>query len=46
MDVDVAAAASGGRTLQHDGRTYYFCALACRTKFEADPRRYVREHGM
>jgi P-type Cu+ transporter len=25
----------------HDGRTYYFCSAGCRTKFVADPSRYV-----
>ena len=26
---------------EHDGRPYYFCSNCCRTKFEADPVRYV-----
>ena len=26
---------------EHGGRTYYFCATGCRTKFEADPTRYL-----
>jgi len=26
---------------EHGGRTYYFCAAGCRTKFEADPTRYL-----
>ncbi len=26
---------------EHAGRTYYFCADRCRTKFEADPARYL-----
>ena len=25
----------------HSGETYYFCSAGCRTKFEADPERYV-----
>jgi Cu+-exporting ATPase len=26
---------------QHAGRTYYFCCAGCRTKFAADPARYL-----
>jgi Cu+-exporting ATPase len=26
---------------EHLGHTYYFCAAGCRTKFEADPARYL-----
>ena len=26
---------------QHHGRTYYFCSAGCRTKFAADPARYL-----
>src|SRR6266849_4987424 len=25
----------------HQGHTYYFCSAACRTKFAADPQRYL-----
>jgi len=25
----------------HEGRTYYFCGAGCRTRFEADPARYL-----
>src|SRR5215510_10504725 len=25
----------------HEGHTYYFCSASCRTKFAADPARYV-----
>lgn len=28
-------------TVEHRGRTYYFCAQACRKQFEADPDRYA-----
>src|SRR5688572_28821855 len=28
---------------EHAGRTYYFCAAGCRTKFLADPARYLGE---
>ena len=27
--------------LEHDGRTYYFCAQRCKEKFQADPQRYL-----
>ena len=26
---------------EHEGQTYYFCSAGCRTKFIADPRRYL-----
>src|SRR4051794_38722660 len=26
---------------EHGGRPYYFCSAACRTKFLADPERYL-----
>ena len=26
----------------HDGTTYYFCAAGCKTKFEANPERYLK----
>ena len=28
-------------TAVHDGETYYFCGAGCRSRFEADPERYV-----
>jgi len=28
-------------TVEYQGRTYYFCAQACRKQFEEDPARYV-----
>ena len=39
MSVDPATA--GGGQFEHDGKTYYFCAAGCRTKFAADPLRYL-----
>lgn len=27
--------------LEHSGQTYYFCSERCRTKFEADPAKYI-----
>ncbi len=38
MDVDPAT--SKHRT-EHAGETYHFCSAGCRTKFEADPQRYL-----
>ncbi len=32
--------------VRHNGKTYYFCAEACRRDFEADPSRYLgTAHG-
>jgi xanthine dehydrogenase accessory factor len=28
-------------TAEHDGETYYFCGAGCRSRFEADPERYL-----
>ncbi|WP_238858327.1 heavy metal translocating P-type ATPase [Faunimonas pinastri] len=38
MSVDPATAK---HSAEHDGATYYFCAAGCRTKFLADPARYL-----
>ncbi len=38
MDVDPHA---GKPHAEHKGRTYYFCCEGCRTKFLADPERYL-----
>jgi Cu+-exporting ATPase len=38
MDVDAATAA--GKT-EHGGQTYYFCAPACKDKFDRDPKQYL-----
>ena len=39
MDVDPAKAPA---TSEYNGRTYYFCAKACKTKFDADPQKYAK----
>jgi Cu+-exporting ATPase len=39
MQVDPAKAAA---TSDHNGKTYYFCARICKTKFDADPAKYVK----
>ena len=38
MTVSITGASE---TAVHDGRTYYFCGAGCRTRFEADPARYL-----
>lgn len=32
-------------SVEHDGRTYYFCTEACRRQFEANPARYLSAAG-
>ena len=31
-------------TVEYAGKTYYFCAPACRTAFEETPDKFVRPH--
>jgi xanthine dehydrogenase accessory factor len=38
MTVSIAGARD---RVVHEGRTYYFCSSGCRTRFEADPARYL-----
>src|SRR5829696_1738472 len=33
---------SRGGSFDYDGTTYYFCSPGCRTKFEADPARWLK----
>ena len=42
MSVDPATAQ---HSFEHDGKTYYFCCAGCRTKFAADPARYLGADG-
>ena len=39
MNVDPQHAAA---SFAHQGKTYYFCCTGCRTKFEADPAKYLQ----
>src|SRR5438876_10116414 len=39
MTVDPATARP---THQHAGKTYYFCCVPCREKFQADPERFLK----
>src|SRR4051812_8237505 len=38
MSVDPATAKHAA---EHDGRSYFFCGAGCRTKFVADPAKYL-----
>jgi Cu+-exporting ATPase len=40
MQVDPAKAAA---TSEYKGKTYYFCAKVCKTKFDANPTQYVKQ---
>ena len=37
----MTVAESSGHTLQHEGRTYYFCSARCQHKFAANPGQYL-----
>jgi YHS domain-containing protein len=39
MQVDPTKAAA---TSEYQGKTYYFCAKACKIKFDANPSQYVK----
>ncbi|MGH7425660.1 MAG: YHS domain-containing protein, partial [Candidatus Methylomirabilales bacterium] len=39
MDVDPEEAAA---TEEYEGKTYYFCSIACHKKFKAEPEKYVQ----
>ena len=38
MDIETGTAA--GRT-EHGGKTYYFCGLKCKEKFDLNPQQYI-----
>lgn len=38
MSVDTARAAA---TVEHEGKTYYFCSESCRKAFEREPEKYT-----
>ena len=42
IKVDIGAR---GPSFEHRGETYYFCSAGCRTKFSADPERYLTKKG-
>jgi Cu+-exporting ATPase len=39
MQVDPKKAAGQA---EHGGKTYYFCAAGCKTKFESNPGQYAK----
>ncbi len=39
--MEIEAAKAAGASI-HDGKTYYFCAAACKEAFDADPSKYVK----
>ena len=39
MQIDENTAA--GKS-DYNGKTYYFCAQSCKTKFDANPQQYVK----
>ena len=43
MTIDPLSA-KGGNT-QHNGETFYFCNPKCKTKFEAEPLKYLSPHA-
>lgn len=43
MEIDPQSAAAKS---EFQGKTYYFCSLACKQAFEADPQSYVEKQRM
>jgi Cu+-exporting ATPase len=39
----VSPATAKGGSFEHNGITYYFCSPGCRTKFAADPEKWLRD---
>ncbi len=39
MQVDPKTAAGSS---QYDGKTYYFCSTGCKTRFDANPKQFVK----
>lgn len=42
MQVDEKSAAA---VYKYKGKTYYFCAPGCKSAFQKDPEKYLREHS-
>ncbi len=40
MTVDEHKAAA---TSEYAGKTYYFCAAVCKTRFDREPQKYVKQ---
>ena len=46
MEVDEAKAKAAGKTLQHGGKTYFFCSEQCMGKFQGEHHEHAHhEHG-
>jgi RND family efflux transporter MFP subunit len=45
MDVDEGRARAAGRTADHGGKTYFFCADQCREAFRKEPANYMKGAG-
>jgi Cu(I)/Ag(I) efflux system membrane fusion protein len=43
MDVSESKARASGQTFEHRGQTYYFCSEPCKTRFQQDPNRYLKQ---
>jgi YHS domain-containing protein len=43
VEVDQARARAGGRTVVHQGQTFYFDSYDCKAQFERDPARFIPE---
>jgi membrane fusion protein, copper/silver efflux system len=43
MDVDEARSKAAGKTLEHGGKTFYFCSDQCRSRFEKSPERFTEQ---
>ena len=39
MQIDPAKAAGSS---VHEGKTYYFCSQSCKSKFDQNPKQYVK----
>jgi Cu(I)/Ag(I) efflux system membrane fusion protein len=42
MDVDESKATALGRKSEYLGKTYYFCADACKQQFDKNPDTYIK----
>ena len=40
MQIDEKKAAG---TSEYKGKTYYFCALSCKTRFDQDPEKFTKQ---
>ncbi len=40
MQIDPAQAAG---TTEYQGKTYYFCSVGCKKKFDANPAQYAKK---